>query len=65
MVNKNNKPFRLAWAKKYLCFTVDQWRRRIFSDKTRANMWGSDGGDVLKPHRTKPHMEGDAGDVFS
>ncbi|KAG0752486.1 hypothetical protein G6F16_013171 [Rhizopus arrhizus] len=49
---------RLAWAKKYQNWTTDDWRRVVFSDETKVNVWGSDGckyywsrpGDSLKPH---------------
>ncbi|KAG1136935.1 hypothetical protein G6F37_013629 [Rhizopus arrhizus] len=49
---------RLAWAKKYQNWTTDDWRRVLFSDETKVNIWGSDGckyywsrpGDPLKPH---------------
>jgi len=63
---KKKKPFlsqkhrkhRLAWAKKYQHWTVDDWRLVVFSDETKINVWGSDGckyywsasGDPLKPH---------------
>ncbi|KAG1390140.1 hypothetical protein G6F60_013089 [Rhizopus arrhizus] len=49
---------QLAWAKKYQNWTTDDWRRVVFSDETKVNIWGSDGckyywsrpGDPLKPH---------------
>ncbi|KAG1481916.1 hypothetical protein G6F54_013679 [Rhizopus delemar] len=49
---------RLAWAKKHQNWTTDDWRRVVFSDETKVNIWGSDGckyywsrpGDPLKPH---------------
>ncbi|EIE76609.1 hypothetical protein RO3G_01313 [Rhizopus delemar RA 99-880] len=49
---------RLAWAKKHQKWTTDDWRRVVFSDETKVNIWGSDGckyywsrpGDPLKPH---------------
>ncbi|KAG1250414.1 hypothetical protein G6F65_018747 [Rhizopus arrhizus] len=34
---------RLAWAKKYQNWTTDDWRRVVFSDETKVNIWGSDG----------------------
>ncbi|KAG2206449.1 hypothetical protein INT46_006977 [Mucor plumbeus] len=42
-ISKKNMPLRLAWAKKHQHLTVDQWRQWVFSDKTRVNLWGSDG----------------------
>lgn len=63
---KKKKPFmtavhkkkRLQWAKNHLHWTSDDWRRVVFSDETKINVWGSDGckyywsrpGDELKPH---------------
>jgi hypothetical protein len=71
-ISKKNKPLRLAWAKKHQHITVDQWRQWVFSDKTRVNLWGSDGnsyywsdgGDILQPYQTEPHVEGDDGSVL-
>ena len=44
----------------------------MFSDKTRVNLWGSNdnyyywsnGGDILQPYQTKPHVEGDGESVL-
>ncbi|KAG1156283.1 hypothetical protein G6F36_014340 [Rhizopus arrhizus] len=49
---------QLARSKKYQNWTTDDWRRVVFSDETKVNIWGSDGckyywsrpGDPLKPH---------------
>ncbi|KAG2214095.1 hypothetical protein INT46_011897 [Mucor plumbeus] len=69
---QKNKPLRLAWAKKHQHLTVDQWRQWVFYDETRVNLWGSngnsyywsDGGDILQPYQTEPHVEGDGGSVL-
>ena len=42
-VSKENKAERNAWAKKYRNYTLTDWRQWVFSDETRANMWGTDG----------------------
>jgi hypothetical protein len=63
---KKKKPFlsarhkaaRLKWAKEHSSWTVEDWRKVIFSDETKINVWGSDGvkycwvrpGDPLHPH---------------
>ncbi|KAG2196684.1 hypothetical protein INT46_009607 [Mucor plumbeus] len=68
-ISKKNKPLRLACAKKHQHLTIDQWRQWVFFDKTRVNLWGSDdnfyywsdGGNILQPYQTKPHVEGDGG----
>ncbi|KAG2193410.1 hypothetical protein INT46_003493 [Mucor plumbeus] len=51
-------------GQKHQHLTVDQWRQWVFSDETRVNLWGSDGGDILQPYQTKPHVEGDGGSVL-
>lgn len=48
---KSEKPFlskkhmraRLQWAKAHRHWTVDDWKRVIFSDETKINLWNSDG----------------------
>ncbi|KAG0973332.1 hypothetical protein G6F28_013103 [Rhizopus arrhizus] len=66
---KKKKPFltkahmqhRLEWAKKHQDWTVEEWRKVVFSDETKINVWGSDGckyywkrpSDPLQPH----HLE--------
>ncbi|KAG0807541.1 hypothetical protein G6F19_013815 [Rhizopus arrhizus] len=34
---------RLAWANAHKDWTKDDWRRMVFSDETKVNVWGSDG----------------------
>ncbi|KAG0977614.1 hypothetical protein G6F28_012355 [Rhizopus arrhizus] len=54
----NHRKQRLAWAKKYQSWSIQQWHQVVFSDETKINIWGSDGcryywtqpGDVLRPH---------------
>ncbi|KAK4509139.1 uncharacterized protein ATC70_007489 [Mucor velutinosus] len=41
-VSKTNKRLRLAWDKKHRHLTIADWRRWVFSDGTRINLWGSD-----------------------
>jgi hypothetical protein len=58
LLSSKHRKQRLAWARKYKNWTSDDWRRVIFSDETKINIWGSDGckyywtrpGDSLKPH---------------
>ncbi|KAG1400988.1 hypothetical protein G6F59_013105 [Rhizopus arrhizus] len=48
---KKHKPFlkaihmkkRLAWANAHKDWTKNDWRRIVFSDETKVNVWGSDG----------------------
>jgi transposase len=39
----NHRKQRLDFAKKYECWTTEDWKRVIFSDETRVNRLGSDG----------------------
>ena len=48
---KKHKPFlkaihmkkRLAWFNVHKNWTKDDWRRIVFSDETKVNVWGSYG----------------------
>jgi hypothetical protein len=63
-VSAANKKLRLAWARKHRQLTVSDWRKWVFSDKTRVNMWGSDSesfywSDVPgtnRPHQVQPQV---------
>jgi len=49
---------RFEWTKRHQHWTTDDWKRVVFSDETKINIWGSDGckyfwsrpGDELRPH---------------
>jgi transposase len=43
LLTEKHKKARLAWAKKHQYWTVHDWRRVIFSDETKINIWDSDG----------------------
>lgn len=70
-ISKDNQIKRLAWAKRHLHLTTDNWRTWGFSDETRVNMWGSDGKSYywtdrpteLMPHQTEAQVQGDGGGV--
>lgn len=63
---KAKKPFltarhrkaRYEWALAHKDWTQDDWKRVVFSDETKINVWGSDGcrycwkrpGDPIQPH---------------
>ncbi|KAG0773116.1 hypothetical protein G6F22_015153 [Rhizopus arrhizus] len=63
---------RLKWAKAHKDWTEDDWRRMVFSDETKINVWGSDGckyfwrrpGDKLQPHHLDLTVKGGAGSVM-
>ena len=63
---KKKKPFlskkhiaaRYKWAQDHQHWTVNDWKRVVWTDETKINIWGSDGvkyywarpGDPLQPH---------------
>ncbi|KAG2192085.1 hypothetical protein INT46_009262 [Mucor plumbeus] len=65
-VSAVNKNLRLAWARKNRQLTVSDWRKWVFSGKTRVNMGGSDSesfywSDVPgtnRPHQVRPQAQG-------
>ncbi|KAG1495050.1 hypothetical protein G6F52_013074 [Rhizopus delemar] len=77
---KKHKPFlkaihmkkRLAWANAHKDWTKDDWRRMIFSDETKVNVWGSDGvkyywkrpDDKLRFHHLDLTVKGGGGNVM-
>jgi hypothetical protein len=52
------KKARLAWAKKYRSWTVEDWKKVVFSDETKINRLGSDGKQwtwVMKGQPLRDH----------
>ena len=57
-LKKKNIEARYKWAKRHQYWTIEDWKRVIFSDETKVNVWGSDGckyywsrrGDKMQPH---------------
>ena len=43
LLTKRHRRLRLQFAKRYQHWTVDDWKRVIFSDETKVNRLGSDG----------------------
>ena len=41
-LSKAHKQARLRWAQAHQHWTVDDWKRIIFSDKTKINLWDAD-----------------------
>ncbi|KAG2211510.1 hypothetical protein INT46_008639 [Mucor plumbeus] len=72
MVSRDNKKVRLAWAKAHRHCTVTDWRKWVFSDGTRVNMWGSDSVSfywpdkpgTMQPHQTTPKVQNNGGGVM-
>jgi hypothetical protein len=42
-ISKKNRAARLKFAKDHKDWTVAQWKRRLFSDESKNNLFGSDG----------------------
>ncbi|KAK4520308.1 uncharacterized protein ATC70_008441 [Mucor velutinosus] len=71
-VSKTNKRLRLAWAKKHRHLTIADWRRWVFSDETRIDLWGSDGnsfywtngGRIMQSYQVKSQLQGNDGGVM-
>ncbi|KAG0922073.1 hypothetical protein G6F57_021593 [Rhizopus arrhizus] len=63
---------RLKWAKAHKDWTEDDWRRVVFSDETKINVWGSYGckyfwrrpGDKLQSLHLDLRVKGGAGSVM-
>jgi len=58
LLTARHKKARLEWARQHEHWTLVDWKRVIFSDETKINIWGSDGcryywtrpGDPAKDH---------------
>ncbi|KAG1130017.1 hypothetical protein G6F38_013486 [Rhizopus arrhizus] len=77
---KKHKPFlkairmkkRLAWVNTHKDWTKDDWRRMVFSDEPKINVWGSGGvkyywkrvGDKLRFHHLDLTVKGGGGSVM-
>ena len=42
-MKKAHKNARYKWAKTYQHWTVEDWKKVVWSDETKINIWGSDG----------------------
>ncbi|EIE91720.1 hypothetical protein G6F46_013499 [Rhizopus delemar] len=73
LLTVQHKKARLAWDKKHQYWTIDNWRRVIFSDETKINIWGSDGCkyywkrkvDRLHPHHIEVTVKHGGGGCFA
>ena len=43
LLSERNRKKRLDWSHNYVDWTVEDWKRVIWSDKTKSNRFGSDG----------------------
>ncbi|KAG1192405.1 hypothetical protein G6F70_009214 [Rhizopus microsporus] len=73
LLKKSHKERRLAWAIAHKDWTSDDWRRMVFSDETKVNVFGSDGckyywsrpNDSLQPHHLDLTVKGGNGSVMN
>ena len=42
-IGKKNRRLRLKWARDHASWSIEDWRRVIWTDETKFNMFGSDG----------------------
>ncbi|KAG0731701.1 hypothetical protein G6F62_014983 [Rhizopus arrhizus] len=73
LLTEKHKKAQLPWAKKHQYWAVHDWRRVIFSDETKINIWGSDGckyywkkkRDRLHPHHIDVIVKHEGGGFMS
>lgn len=71
-ISQKNRKERLAFAKSHKDWTVEDWKRVIFSDETKINRFGSDGrnwtwrrdGESLQPKDVKQTMKNGGGSIM-
>ena len=72
MISQKNKKERLAFAKAHQDWSVDDWKRVIFSDETKINRFGSDGrswtwfreGESLQPKNVQQTVKHGGGSLM-
>jgi transposase len=63
---------RLAWCKKYRSWTIDDWKRVVWSDETKINRFNSDGriwawirdGETIQPKHVKGTYKHNGGGIL-
>lgn len=72
MISSRNRKARLNFAKKYLHWTAAEWKKVLFSDESKFNLFGSDGmqwvhrpvGKRYDPKYTRPTIKHGGGSVM-
>jgi transposase len=72
LVRDIHRKRRLQWARKHRHWTVEDWKKVIFSDETKINRWGSDGAqitwkhkdDPIQPHNIQTQLKGGGGSMM-
>ena len=54
-VNKKNRAARLAFAKAHVNWTVADWKKVVFSDESKFNLFGSDGANYVRRPKNARH----------
>lgn len=71
-LSRKHRRDRLEFAHKYKSWTVKDWKRVIWSDETKINLWGSDGrkwcwktpGAALQPHNVQLTLKNGGGSIM-
>ena len=71
-IDKTLMKKRYDWPKKHSDWSVEDWKKVIFSDETKLNLWGSDGaeytyilrGEKLRPFNFKSRKQGGGGSIM-
>lgn len=72
MLSKKNVKKRLEWCKKHRDWTIDDWKRVVWSDETKINRFNSDGrvwawirdGENLQPRHVKVTVKHGGGSIM-
>jgi uncharacterized protein (DUF2267 family) len=72
LLSVKNVRKRLEWCKAHLDWTIDDWKRVVWSDETKINRFNSDGrvwawirdGELLKPRHEKVTVKHGGGSIM-
>jgi transposase len=72
LLRKRHRQARLAFARKHQHWTVEDWKRVVWSDETKINLYGSDGkqycwradGEPLRGHHVTPTVKHGGGSLM-
>ncbi|OXA56016.1 Transposable element Tc1 transposase [Folsomia candida] len=71
-ISKRNQLKRLQWAKDHAAWTTDDWKRVLWTDESKFNMFGTDGvttvwrkvGESLKPNCLRKTVKHGGGSIM-